>query len=428
MIKKLTLTCSLLIVFAFTIKAQTRKPFVYNISEDGSRYVKFGLNAQLWSRYTQLDPGSQIGSNVTNQAFDLVIRRLRAQVLGMLTKKVFFHFQVGQNNINFTQNNGPYNSPLSILDLLGEYRFNKMLHVGVGLNGWGAGTTRYSSQSSSSQLSVDSPIYQQNNISSTFGNRNMSLYAKGQIKKISYSVAITNPYKHTTNSLGEAATISTRTPNAQYLGMVTYNFFDKESIDEPYAKGTYLGTKKILNVAAGYMYQAKAMWRLSENGGTVYEDMKVFGADIFFDTPINSKGAALTLYGAYNNCNYGKDYLRLIATPNPASKGPGSGFYGIGTGQIYYAQAGYLFNHSKNESIKGRPQIYVCTEYANLQALNKPMTMFEAGINYYITGTFGPKVTLGYQNRGIFKPVAGQIQQVSNGRRGMLVLQYQICF
>jgi hypothetical protein len=38
--------------------------------------------------------------------------------MGMLTDKVFFQF--GQNNINFTQNSGPSNAPLSILDAVGE--------------------------------------------------------------------------------------------------------------------------------------------------------------------------------------------------------------------------------------------------------------------------------------------------------------------
>jgi hypothetical protein len=40
------------------------------------------------------------------------------------------------------------------------------------------------------------PIYQQNiNISGTFGNRNLSIYAKGLLfDKLSYQAAITNPY------------------------------------------------------------------------------------------------------------------------------------------------------------------------------------------------------------------------------------------
>jgi hypothetical protein len=56
------------------------------------------------------------------------------------------------------------------------------------INSLGAGTTRYSANSSSSQLTLDVSIYQQNiNISGTFGNRNLSIYAKGLLfDKLSY--------------------------------------------------------------------------------------------------------------------------------------------------------------------------------------------------------------------------------------------------
>ena len=71
---------------------------------------------------------------------------------------------------------------ISLLDAIVEYHFNEHLHIGLGLRAWGAGTTRYSANSSSSQLTLDAPIYQQNiNISSTFENRNLSIYAKGML-------------------------------------------------------------------------------------------------------------------------------------------------------------------------------------------------------------------------------------------------------
>jgi hypothetical protein len=49
-------------------------------------------------RYTELNPNSKIGDNVVSQS-DIVVRRLRVQAMGMLTDKVFFHIQFGQNNI-----------------------------------------------------------------------------------------------------------------------------------------------------------------------------------------------------------------------------------------------------------------------------------------------------------------------------------------
>lgn len=440
MLKNLLLSLSLLILLQISVNAQIVKtpnkihPYSIHLSEDGSRYIKFGINAQLWGRYSNLNPGSKVGSNTTQNNFDVVIRRLRIQAMGMLTEKVYFHIQLGQNNINFTQNSGPSNAPFSILDVLGEYHFNKKFQVGGGLCGYGAGTSRYSAQSSTTQLTLDAPIYQQNNVSSTFGNRNLSVYAKGMIGKFNYRAVVTNPYKQNTSSINTTSSISTLTPKPQVLGMLTYHFLDKESIEQPYNRGTYLGTKKVFNIAAGFMYGANAMWHISENVAkdTIKQDMTVFGLDVFYDAPLSDKGNALTLYAAYNYCNYGKNYTRMIATPNPASVGSGTGFIGIGTGNIFYAQAGYLFNKKITEEgkDKGRTQVFVASEVAVLDGLKSPMSMFEAGFNYYITGTFGPKISLSYQNRSVYEATlqARETKLNPSARKGMLVLQYQISF
>ena len=435
----LTKTATLILLLflkSFAVEAQeTKNPFKVNLSEDGKKYIKFGANFQLWGRYTELNPNSKIGDNVVSHSTDIVIRRLRLQAMGMLTENVFFHIQLGQNNINFTQNAGPSNTPLSVLDALGEYHFNDKFHLGGGLTGWGAGTTRYSGNSSSSQLTLDAPIYQQNiNISSTFGNRNLSIYAKGMFDKLSYRVAITNPYRNATSTLNLNSTISTGTPKAQYSGILTYAFAEKETNTEPYNKGTYLGTKKIFNIALGYMTQAKSMWRVDPDnaGGVLYDDMKILGLDVFYDKPISKKGDALTLYAAYNNCNFGKNYIRNIATPNPAVtdgsliNGSGNGFIGVGTGNIYYGQVGYLFTKPTNPNIKGRVQAYAAGQIADLEALDSPMSMYELGANYYLTGTLGPKLSLGYQSRAIFEKTG--IKYPQSDRKDMLVLQFQVSF
>lgn len=431
---RIVLILLFIVLNTISVLAQ-EKPFnVINISKDGAQYIKFGMNLQVWGRYAELNEGSKIGTNEVSDTYDVVIRRLRLQAMGMLTENIFFHLQLGQNNINFTQNNGPSNAPLSVMDALGEYHFNEKLHIGGGLTAWGAGTTRYSANSSSSHLTLDTPMYQQfTNISSTFGNRNLSIYAKGYLGKFNYRAAITNPYRNTTDNLGINSSVSTQTPRAQYSGILTYSFFDKESLEDAYHKGTYLGTKKILNVALGYMTQAKAMWHLTPDATVAYDDMKILGLDVFYDSPINDKGAAITAYAAFNNNNYGKNYIQSVNTPNPAIgdntliNGSGAGFIGVGTGNIYYAQLGYLFGKSDNPAQKGRFQPYAATQIADLEALDTPMTMYELGVNYYTTGTLGPKFSLNYQNRAVFdKTLLGAYKQ--NDRLGMVVLQCQVSF
>lgn len=431
---RLALILLFIILNTISVLAQ-EKPFnVVNITPDGSKYIKFGMNLQVWGRYSELNPNSKIGTTEVNDAYDIVIRRLRLQAMGMLTDNIFFHLQLGQNNINFTQNNGPSNAPLSVMDALGEYHFNEKLHIGGGLTAWGAGTTRYSANSSSSQLTLDTPMYQQfANTSSTFGNRNLSIYAKGYLGKFNYRAAITNPYRNSNNNLGLNSTVSTETPRAQYSGILTYSFLDKESLEDAYHKGTYLGTKKVFNVALGYMTQAKAMWHVTPDATVAYDDMKVLGFDVFYDSPINAKGAALTAYAAFNNNDYGKNYIQSVNTPNPAIgdntliNGSGAGFIGVGTGKIYYAQLGYLFGKSDNEAKKGRFQPYAATQIADLEALDTPMTMYEFGVNYYTTGTLGPKFSLNYQNRAVYdKTLIGAYKQ--SDRLGMVVLQCQVSF
>lgn len=431
---RIVLILLFIILNTINVLAQ-EKPFnVVNITPDGSKYIKFGMNLQVWGRYSELNPNSKIGINEVDETFDVVIRRLRLQAMGMLTDNIFFHLQLGQNNINFTQNNGPSNAPLSVMDALGEYHFSEKLHIGGGLTAWGAGTTRYSANSSSSQLTLDTPMYQQfANTSSTFGNRNLSIYAKGYLGKFNYRAAITNPYRNSNNNLGLNSTVSTETPRAQYSGILTYSFLDKESLEDAYHKGTYLGTKKVFNIALGYMTQAKAMWHLTPDATVAYDDMKVLGFDVFYDSPINAKGAALTAYAAFNNNNYGKNYIQSVNTPNPAIgdntliNGSGAGFIGVGTGNIYYAQLGYLFGKSDNEAKKGRFQPYAATQIADLEALDTPMTMYELGINYYTTGTLGPKFSLNYQNRAVYdKTLIGAYKQ--SDRLGMVVLQCQVSF
>lgn len=431
---RIVLILLFIVLNTISVLAQ-EKPFnVVNISPDGSKYIKFGMNLQIWGRYSELNPGSKVGTTEVDETYDIVIRRLRLQAMGMLTDNIFFHLQLGQNNINFTQNNGPSNAPLSVMDALGEYHFSNKLHIGGGLTAWGAGTTRYSANSSSSQLTLDTPMYQQfSNISSTFGNRNLSLYAKGYLGKFNYRAAITNPYRNTTNNLGLDSSISTETPRAQYSGILTYSFLDKESIEDAYHRGTYLGTKKVFNVALGYMTQANAMWHLTPDATIAYDDMKVLGFDVFYDSPISKKGDAITVYAAFNNNNYGKNYIQSVNTPNPAIgdntliNGSGAGFLGVGTGNIYYAQLGYLFAKSENADRKGRFQPYAATQIADLEALNTPMTMYELGVNYYTTGTFGPKFSLNYQNRAIYdKTLTGQYKQ--SDRLAMVVLQCQVSF
>jgi hypothetical protein len=54
------------------------------------------------------------------------------------------------------------------------------------------------------------------------------------------------------------------------------------------------------------------------------------------------------------------------------------------------------------------------------------MHLYELGGNCYLTGTLGPKLSLGYQNRAVFEKTGSLYPQ--NDRKGMVVRQFQVSF
>ena len=50
-----------------------------------------------------------------------------------------------------------------------------------------------------------------------------------------------------------------------------------------YKKYTYLGKKKVLNVAAGMIFQKDAMWRTVNSADTLFENLNLFCVESFLD-------------------------------------------------------------------------------------------------------------------------------------------------
>ena len=216
-----------------------------------------------------------------------------------------------------------------------------------------------------------------------------------------------------------------------------------------------------------YRYQQNAMWHGDYNQGanvtgtqtltikdTARTAMLLWSVDVFYDAPINKeKGSAVTVYAAYSNFGFGQNYIRnsnplnptntananlAVNTGNPATStggfqpnlssfsGGGNQYPMIGTGSIYYAQAGYLLPKFKNGT---QFQPYGQFMLASYQALKDPVVLWDLGVNYLIKG-HNSKLSLDYQSRPVFNVSTAdyQIHEVKSARRGMIVLQYQISF
>lgn len=444
MIKKLliALFCPL---WALPVLAQTNavqkkslpnKSLKFDLNDDGSHYIKASFTAQIWARYNQSNPGTTIFGYEKSETFDIGLRRVRTVIDGMITDKVYVFTQFGINNFTSTSQR---KMPLFFHDVVGEYHITKRsLHIGGGLNGF-TGMARFSSPSIGTIMGYDAPLNQQSTNDATDQFlRKLSIYAKGKLGKFDYRLAASNPMSAQNSTVVQAistnADFSLKPPAMQYSGYFMYQFLDEESNLNPYTVGTYLGKKKVFNIGAGFQYQANAMWRWNNavQRDTISEDMLNFAADVFYDNPMGSKGAALSIYAAYINYNFGKGYLRNIGVMNPATgvtatannlNGSGNNFPMLGTGSVLQGQIGYLLPQNILGQENGQLMPYIMVMSANYDRLNQTMLLYDAGINWFIH-EHKTKLSIDLQNRPVF---AVANQRVSE-RKSMVVMQFQVAF
>lgn len=418
--------------------AQGYKDGKLYLNENGSHYLKFTFLNQTWLRFNQSNPGSTVYGFDKTSTTDIGLRRTRVQFYGQLTDRVFIYGQVGENNFNYLADR---KFGFFLHDVVSEYAFIKdKLSVGGGLTGW-SGLARFASPAAGSIMGVDAPLFEQatNDVTDQF-LRKLSIYAKGKLGRIDYRFAVSDPMaiqKATTfnaaTALGTNANFSLKPAHKQWQGYVQYQFKDKEANTVPYTTGTYLGSKRVLNLGVGFIHQAQAMWRLS-GPDTLTSPMTLLATDFFYDAPLDThKGTALSVYAVVGNYNFGKNYLRNLGVMNPANgnrlskvmNGAGNAFPMFGTGRVAYAQVGYKL---KNNLLGtwGTLMPYVAWQHANYERLADPVNFWDTGINWLINGHAG-KITLAYQNRPIFD-INTQNEAHLNERKGGFIVQYQAFF
>ncbi|MFZ9847599.1 MAG: hypothetical protein ACO3EE_05550 [Flavobacteriales bacterium] len=430
----------MMLLVAACLKAQPNLngQIKFNLTEDGSHYLKATFLNQAWLRYTQMNPGSLVNGRSVDDMFDIGLRRTRAQFYGQVSDHVFFYTQFGMNNFSYLSLNKQYAAAF-FHDVVGEYKVAKQhCSIGAGLTGW-SGLSRYASPSIGTTLTLDAPIYQQitNGVNDQF-LRKLSVYAKGKLGGLDYRIAVAKPFDVSNAPNAPKAISKThsdfslRPSQLQYQAYLMYQFFDKEDNTIPYTVGTYLGTKKVFNIGAGFINQAQAMWQLNNNGDTTTSALTAFAADVFYDTPVNKeRGDAFTFYAAFHHLDMGRAYIKNTGVMNPANglsssavnfNGAGNAFPMIGTGNIYYAQAGYLFP-KKLLKEKQKLQVVGALQYAAYERLTDAMLMYEAGANLYFHKN--NKLSFIYQNRPVYTSQPnGDVKNTD--RKGMFVLQYQI--
>jgi hypothetical protein len=456
--KKLTLL--LMLVFSYLNGFSQGSPdygggLKFNLNEEGNKYLRFILWNQIWVSSTDLNPGTMIGDEPQSTYEDIGLRRLRLLAYAQISPRYMILTHIGVNNQTFinggasgSSGTGGYGAGkkagLFFHDAWNEYavllpseKQNFSLSVGAGLHYY-MGLSRMTMSSTLNYLTIDAPIFNWPLIeaSDQFA-RQIGLFAKGKYKKFEYRLSLNKPFSTnlTPTDVSDAASaraVDNNNPSQwSKAGYFEYQIFDKESNFLPYKVGTYLGTKKMLNVGAGFYTDPKAT-ETSVNGELESHPINLLAADVFVDMPIGPKDKkmAVTGYSVFYNYDFGPNYIRNIGIMNQgvtdpnftgdyALAGPGNSQPTIGTGTIWYTQAGFLLP-SKQEKPKVRFQPFAAYTYKNFEALDQASNQFDFGSNIFLDGHHA-KFTAQYSNRPIYTS-----PDTIDSYKGQFTVQFQI--
>ncbi len=413
----------ILILTTTTAISQSNK-LKLNFDETGETYVKASVRMQLWTRYFDANPGTTINGENVDNVFDVSVRRLRMGVSAQLTPKLYVYSLFGGNNINSKTEK---DFQFEVLDLYAEYEFAKEFALGFGESSW-EGLSRWNVRSSKSLMAVDAPLFSLLTVNKNDdGARGLGIWAKGQLGKFDYILSIKNPVQFGVPAKVGTVDYALNKPRKRASGYVKYEFLDNESNKSAYSggTGTYVGTKNILNLGAGFMHQPKMTSQIINDEERFY-DFNNWAVDLFYDAPLNEeKGTAITSYLGFFSTDFGPDYIRNVGANDITSggtsfNGSGNDFPMMGTGNTVFFQFGYLMSKAKN-NIQFQPNIAV--QYSDFDVLDDAMVVYDLGVNCYFKG-HSNKLSLGYQNRPVFQNINNQLKV--DERKGMFVLQYQI--
>lgn len=435
-------------------------PIIFKLNDSGSRYIRFMIWNQLWIRQTENNPGTLgVDGLPRKNTTDIGLRRARFLTYAQVSPRVLFLAHLGINNQTFVNGGVPAggnsgnagNLPVTtnpstgsntldansskkpqlfFHDIWTEFEISNSLFIGAGLHYWN-GISRLSSQGTLNLLALDAPIFNWPLIELTdqFA-RQYGIYAKGQVGKWDYRVALNKPF-----SVGEGGTFdeSTNRPMAANVandnwatqGYIAYQFFEKENNKLPFFVGTYLGTKKVFNLGGGWHHHPGATTSVDSNGSVNTHNISLWSIDGFLELPLSvEKETALTAYAVYYTYDFGPNYLRNIGImnvglgPGTSQNGPGNAQPTIGTGNIFYFQTGYLLPKDILGN-KGKLQPYGTLSHKRFEFFEEGSWQYDLGMNYYIDGQLA-KLTFQYSNRPIFE------NYLNIGSAGEFILQTHI--
>lgn len=354
-----------------------------NFNEDGSKHMRIIAWGQMWAQYNDNVPDKQ-------KSLEFSTRRARILTYAQLTPKFLILAHFGLNSLN-ADNMSPVgkdnSSQLFFHDFWVQYNLSANHSIGSGLHYWN-GISRLNNQSTLNIMTLDNnrQSWATLGLTDQFA-RHQGVYAKGSIDKFQYRVAINEAIANGLDSRVVQDNVGTtvyagrkvlgsKDAGFNYAGYFEYNFLESESNFLPYKVGSYLGTKKVFNVGAGFFLHPKGTVR--SNGTTISsEDVSIFAVDAFYDAPLGENKGAITAYAVFQNNEYGKDYL----------------YSAYGTGSMLYGHIGYMLPTEKLTKL----QPYVSFGSNSYDATDDNRNVFGIGSNVYMNG-HNSKLTLEYKN------------------------------
>ena len=425
-------------------------------NDDGSKFLRMIFWGQIWGRSIQQNPGTLINGEPKTSSTDMGARRLRFLVHAQISPRYLVVMHAGINNQTFvtgggsgTAGTGGYGQgkkpQLFFHDFYNEYAIipsvnpatkkanTGSLYLGAGLHYWW-GLSRMTSASTLNFLMIDAPVFNWPLIenSDQFA-RQYGLYVKGNYKKLYYQAHMNKPFAtNQTPTNGGPAVENNGDAKAGLGAYVHYQFLDQESNVLPFRVGTYVGTKKVFNIGGGFYHNKDGMKTAAVDGKQSKHNISLFSIDAFADIPVGDKkkNQAITAYSVFYNYQFGPNYIRPVgimntgvADPNftgvRAKEGAGDARFLLGTGNIWYTQAGYLL--PKGQKGKLRIQPIAAYTYKKFDALQEIGHYWDVGSNFFLDGHHS-KITLQYASRPLFNPITN----LKMDRKGEILLQFQV--
>ncbi len=364
-------------------------------SPDYTGGIKIKLNDE-GTKYFRVISWAQIQANTllpddnNDASFGFNLRRARVLMYAQITDKFLILTHFGQNSLN-ASNMSPLgkgaSSQLFFHDVWAQYNVHKNHTLGAGLHYFN-GISRLNNQSTLNMMTLDNnrQSWATIGLSDQFA-RHLGIFGKGSLGAFQYRVSINNALQNgldnrvlTTDGAAvyRGSALLGLEAGMTYAGYFEYQFWDRESNFLPYKVGAYLGSKRVLNVGAGFFLHPNGSVREVETVGNYEGELvNLWAVDVFMELPIGEKLACLTAYATFQLNDYGQDYF----------------FSAYGTGSMAYGHVGYAFPGQKI-----RLQPYVSFGSHFYDATTDVRNVLGVGLNLYMSGHHS-KLTLEYKNQ-----------------------------